>query len=260
MIIVARRKEKEADKQKKVLEDLFMQENALHQELLNTSFLTFTGRTQGVIAREKRDIARDIRVEEREYQKIYTDFLVLIEEVNTQADKIDVIKANIKDNQKEKAIIEKTNKDTVKEYGEKFNLLNWQQQQVGQQPNESDEAYIKRLKDLENLKADPTLYKQKAIKENVNKLKTNLKQIVKDTGKIDELVAHFRDDDEAYILNSYWDQISVYLKKFGFDVNNTDFNFLKLKEELKRAIENIKNQPFNVTIKSEKLMEVLQVL
>jgi hypothetical protein len=52
------------DTGKKVLEDLFMQENALHQELLNTSFLTFTGRTQGVIAREKRDIARDIRVEE----------------------------------------------------------------------------------------------------------------------------------------------------------------------------------------------------
>jgi hypothetical protein len=53
----------------------------------------------------------------------------------------------------------------VKEYGEKFNLLNWQQQQVGQQPNESDDAYIKRLKALENLKVDPTLYKKKAINE-----------------------------------------------------------------------------------------------
>jgi hypothetical protein len=104
---------------------------------------------------------------------------------------------------------------------------------VGQQPNESDNAYIKRLKDLENLKTDPTLYKQKAINENVNKLKINLKQIVKDTGKIDQLVSHFRDDDEAYILNSYWDQIPVYLKKNGFEVNNSDLNFLKLKEELK---------------------------
>jgi len=123
---------------------------------------------------------------------------------------------------------------------------------VEQQPNESDTAYIKRLKDLENLKADPTLYKQKAINENINKLKTNLKQIVKDTGKIDQLVSYFRDDDEAYILNSYWDQISVYLKKYGFDVNNNDLNFLKLKDKLKAAIQNIKNQPFNVTIKSEK--------
>ena len=107
MMIVTRRKEKEADKQKKVLEDLFMQENELHQELVNTSFWTLTGRTQQVVAREKRNIERDIRVAEREYQKIYEDFLVLIEEVNTQADKIDVIQANIKDNAKEKAIIEK---------------------------------------------------------------------------------------------------------------------------------------------------------
>jgi hypothetical protein len=53
------------------------------------------------------------------------------------------------------------------------------------------------LKDLENLKADPTLYIQKAINENINESKTNLKQIVKDTGKIDQLVANFRDDDEA---------------------------------------------------------------
>ncbi len=121
-----------------------------------------------------------------------------------------------------------------------------------QQPNESDTSYIKRLKDLENLKADPTLYKQKAINENINKLKTNLKQIVKDTGKIDQLVSYFRDDDEVYILNSYWDQMSVYLKKYGFDVNNNDLIFLKLKDELKASIQNIKNQPFNVTIKSEK--------
>ncbi len=64
------------------------------------------------------------------------------------------------------------------------------------------------------MKADPTLYKQKAINEILNKLKTNLKQIVKDTGKIDQIVANFRDDDEAFILNSYWDQISGYLKKF----------------------------------------------
>jgi hypothetical protein len=52
------------------------------------------------------------------------DFIKLIEEVNTQADKLEVIKANIKDNAKEKAIMEKTNKDTVQEYAEKFNLSN----------------------------------------------------------------------------------------------------------------------------------------
>ena len=175
MMIVAKRKEKEADKQKKVLEGLFMKQNELHQELITTPVWNLFGRTQAVVTREKANIERDMRVEEREYNKIYTEFLELINEVNSQADKIVVIQANIKDNEKEKAIIDKKNRDTAKEYGEKFNLLNWQQQQVGQQPNESDDVYIKRLKDLENLKADPTLYKQKAMNENVNKLKNNLK-------------------------------------------------------------------------------------
>ena len=47
-------------------------------------------------------------------------------------------------------------------------------------------------------------------------------------------------------MNSYWSQISEYLKKYGFDVNNKDLNYLKLVEELKAAIQNIKTQPFNI--------------
>ena len=72
MMIVARRKEKEADKQKKVLEDLFMKENALHQELITTPVWNLFGITQAVVTREILNIERDIRAEEREYQKIYT--------------------------------------------------------------------------------------------------------------------------------------------------------------------------------------------
>jgi hypothetical protein len=234
------------------LDLLYMDKHDLTEELKQTPVWNLTGRTQRVIAQEMQAKDREIRAKEREFQQIYTEHLELQNEVQTQVERIPVLQANIEENEREKAIIDKKNKETAKEYGEKFNLLNWQQQQVGQQPNESDAAYIKRLKDLENLKVDPTLYKQKAINENINKLKANLKQIVKDTGKIDQLVSYFRDDDEAYILNSYWDQISVYLKKYGFDVNNNDLNFLKLKDELKSAIQNIKNQPFNVTIKSEK--------
>ena len=167
-------------------------------------------------------------------------------EVEGQQTRIKVVDANIKDNEREKAIVDKTNKDIVREYGEKFNYLNRNQIKAEQQPNESDEAYIQRLQELEKYKVDPNIYKQKAINQNVNKLKINLKQIVKDDAKIEEIVADFRDGDDAYILNSYWDQISVYLKKYGFDVNNKDFDLLKLKDELKAAIQNIKTQPFSL--------------
>jgi hypothetical protein len=45
--------------------------------------------------------------------------------------------------------------------------------------------------------------------------------------------------------------ISVYVKQYGFDVKNKDFNLLKLKEELKVTIENSKNQPFSFNILSK---------
>jgi hypothetical protein len=112
----------------------------LQQELITTPVWNLFGRTQAVVEREKANIARDIRAEQREYKKLVTEYTELINETKEQDDRIVVIQANIKDNEKEKAIIDKKNKDTVKGQN---NLLKWQQQQVAQPPNESDAVYIK---------------------------------------------------------------------------------------------------------------------
>lgn len=244
-------KEKELRKKINDRTKLISEEARLYKEGRETPAWNLSGRTQTIIKQEIEEIQKAISELEKEINTKFDEFLEIKDEIENQETKIKVIKANIKDNEKEKNIVDKKNREIVKEYGEKFNLLNWQQQQVGQQPNETEEAYIKRLKDLENYKVDPNIYKQKAINENINKLKNNLKEIIKDQGKIDQLVSYFKEGDDAYILNSYWDQISAYLKKYGFDINNKDFNFLKLKEELKAAIENIKKQPFSLNILSK---------
>ena len=223
---------------------LVLKSREIYEIILNTPIYNI--RAKRSLYREEARLKRDMAELEKQIEEANDEVQEITKDALAKQEEMKVIEANIAANEKEEAIVQKKNKDIAKEYGEKFNLLNWQQQQVGQQPNESDDAYIKRLKDLENLKADPTLYKQKAINENVNKLKNNLNQIVKDTGKIDQIVANFRDGDDAYILNSYWSQISEYLKKYGFDVNNKDLNYLKLVEELKAAIQNIKVQPFNI--------------
>jgi hypothetical protein len=69
MIIVARRKEKETEKQKKVLEDLFVKFYELHNELQSTSMFTMTGRTQLVITREK--ILKETLDQQKENMKRY---------------------------------------------------------------------------------------------------------------------------------------------------------------------------------------------
>lgn len=239
-----KKRSSDATKLTKEFNKLVLKSREIYEIILNTPIYNI--RAKRSLYREEARLKRDMAELEKQIEEANDEVQEITKDALAKQEEIKVIEANIEENEKEKAIVQKKNKDIAKEYGEKFNLLNWQQQQVGQQPNESDDAYIKRLKDLENLKADPTLYKQKAINENVNKLKNNLKQIVKDTGKIDQIVANFRDDDEAFILNSYWDQISGYLKKYGFDVNNKDLNYLKLVEELKAAIQNIKTQPFNI--------------
>ena len=244
--IVSEGKKRSSDAMKltKEFNKLVLKSREIYEKILNTPI--FNLRAKNSLYREEARLKRDMAELEKQIEEANDEVQEITKDALAKQEEIKVIEANIKDNEKEEAIVQKKNRDIAKEYGEKFNLLNWQQQQVGQQPNESDDAYIKRLKDLENLKADPTLYKQKAINENVNKLKNNLKQIVKDTGKIDQIVANFRDGDDAYILNSYWSQISEYLKKYGFDVNNKDLNYLKLVDELKAAIQNIKVQPFNI--------------
>jgi hypothetical protein len=244
--IVSEGKKRSSDAMKltKEFNKLVLKSREIYEIILNTPIYNI--RAKRSLYREEARLKRDMAELEKRIEEANDEVQEITKDALAKQEEIKVIEANIKDNEKEEAIVQKKNRDIAKEYGEKFNLLNRQQQQVGQQPNESDDAYIKRLKDLENLKADPTLYKQKAINENVNKLKNNLKQIVKDTGKIDQIVANFRDDDDAYILNSYWSQISEYLKKYGFDVNNKDLNYLKLVDELKAAIQNIKVQPFNI--------------
>ena len=244
--IVSEGKKRSSDAMKltKEFNKLVLKSREIYEIILNTPIYNI--RAKRSLYREEARLKRDMAELEKQIEEANDEVQEITKDALAKQEEIKVIEANIKDNEKEEAIVQKKNRDIAKEYGEKFNLLNWQQQQVGQQPNESDDAYIKRLKDLENLKADPTLYKQKAINENVNKLKNNLKQIVKDTGKIDQIVANFRDGDDAYILNSYWSQISEYLKKYGFDVNNKDLNYLKLVDELKAAIQNIKTQPFNI--------------
>ena len=225
---------------------LVQEDKALYDELLTVPLLRMSGRTRGQITTERANLARRINDLEKLIEDANNEIQEITKDAQKKAQEIAVIDANITDNEKERAIVNKKNKDIVKEYGEKFSYLNRNKISVEQQPTESDEAYIKRLQELEKYKVDPNIYKQKAINQNVNKLKINLKQIVKDDAKIEEIVADFRDGDDAYILNSYWDQISVYLKKYGFDVNNKDLNFLKLVDELKQAILNIKTQPFSL--------------
>ncbi len=97
------------------------------------------------------------------------------------------IEENIKDN--EQAIIDTNveNKKVAKKYEDVFNEQNKNLYSVKQEPYESEEPYIKRIKQLDPMKYDPTLYENRAVTENSKEFMNNLKQVINDDAKISEI-------------------------------------------------------------------------
>ncbi len=123
------------------------------------------------------------------------------------------IEENIKLN--EQAIIDANvaNKKVAKKYEDVFNEQNKNLYSVKQEPYESEEAYIQRIKQLDTMKYDPTLYANRAAAENSKELMTNLKQIINDDAKISEIIK-LLPSKALFDVNKYWPKFKE-LKSFN---------------------------------------------
>ena len=130
----------------------------------------------------------------------------------------ELIEQNIKDNEQAVINAKVANRAVGKKYETAFNELNQNMYSVKQEPHESERDYIQRIKQLDALKYDPTLYKAKAELENSKELMKNLKQVISDDTKISEIVKGLN-PDEVFDVNKYWAKIKeTIIKVFG--VNN----------------------------------------
>lgn len=159
-------------------------------------------------------------------------------------------KENIKANETEKIRIRDENKQLVKDYGEKFNILNRDRTSITKQPNETDEQYFQRIKDLEATTVDPNIYKDRANLEEIKKLKRNLKDILKDPSKIEDIIKSFPNPQDLYIININWKRISEFLKsKYG--VNSRFTTVQEYVDELTKALENVQTGTFKTVLASQ---------
>ena len=69
---------------------------------------------------------------------------------------------------------EQKNKQIVQKYEEGFNLANRGRYQVKQQPNETDEEYIKRIQSLELMSFDRTIFEERAATKNILKFQNTI--------------------------------------------------------------------------------------
>jgi hypothetical protein len=127
-----------------------------------------------------------------------------------------------------------------------FNEQNKNLYSVKQEPYESERDYIRRIKQLDDMKYDPTLYKTRAAAENSKELMTNLKQVINDDAKISEIIKllptaiHFD-------INKYWPKFKdTILKIYG--TNNKQATAKNYSEFLAAIWETIDTKGSLVTV------------
>lgn len=156
-------------------------------------------------------------------------------------------KENIKANETEKIRVNDVNKQLIKDIDQKFNLLNRDRISVTKQPNETDEQYFQRIKDLEATTVDPNIYSDKAALQEIKKLKVNLKKLINDPSKIEDIIKSFPNPQDIYILNVNWTKIGEFLKsKYG--VNNKFTLVNEYIDEITQALQNIQSGTFKTVL------------
>ena len=129
---------------------------------------------------------------------------------------------NFKENEDAKQIVKNKNKNIAQQYTDTFNMANRDRYSVQQDPNESEQDYLNRIKQIESSPYDANIFKEKAANEGNLKLMSNLRKSLRDEVKITEIVKSFQ-PEEVFIINTNWQAIQEQLKiKFG--INNPNIS------------------------------------
>lgn len=128
----------------------------------------------------------------------------------------------VKDLEKTNALTAQSNKAKLQEYEKDLQQINRNRLNLQQQPNESEAEYYQRLKEIQQEKYDPLLYKQRAITQNTKELKDKLGDLFQDTSFREEILKNIGDDDK-FNINKNFDIIGrQFLSDYGY--NNKTLN------------------------------------
>ena len=88
---------------------------------------------------------------------------------------------------------------------------------INKQPEESEGDYLHRINQLENEKYSTVLFREKAILENVIKLKNKLKELIRNDADIENTTKDLS-DGEIFLVLKFWELIKKeFLKIYGFN-------------------------------------------
>ncbi len=157
--------------------------------------------------------------QENEKKKVLVKLQKIDEKIANSTSRIKQIEDNLKLNENRVIDAEQKNKQIVQKYEEGFNLANRGRYQVTQDPNETDEEYIKRIQSLELMPFDRTIFEERAATKNILKFQNNLKELVRNEIIIGEIVRHYASNPEVvFLINSNWKKmLPILLQMVGYN-------------------------------------------
>ena len=192
------------------------------QEILNT-ITALKAKEASLFLASHRKAVRD------NYIKPITNQLKEVQEmVKLQRENIDRLtylkgeyERAIKENKKIELVSSQENKEAIYKYEQDLKNLNMNRLNVIKQPDETEYAYFERLKAIADTKHDEEFYKDKAKLNQIKKLKDNLRKIIRDESKIEEVIKYLDDVNYTYEVNKYFPLIEEeFLKVFGYNNKN----------------------------------------
>jgi hypothetical protein len=148
----------------------------------------------------------------------------------------------IREEDDEKERISKINEGRKQERIKTLEMLNSGRFDMRRDPRETDEQYIKRIDDITKIEVSEDLIEKEAEIENMQKFKSNLKDIVRLDSKIENIVKSF-DKDDIFLINSRWVKVKkIFLDNYGF--NNKNLNSENMIATLVTILDDIKKKPF----------------
>ena len=184
------------------------------------------------------------------FKKDYEDYPNEIakkeKEIEDKNIEITLAKENMKENKDAMQIVKNKNKNIVQQYTDTFNMANRDRYSVQQDPNESEQDYLNRIKQIESQPYDVNIFKEKATNEGNLKLMSNLRNSLRDEVKITEIVKSFV-PEEVFIINTNWQAIQEQLKiKFG--INNPNISVKDYHDEIINVVDTLQNKPFGTVL------------
>ena len=174
--------------------------------------------------------------QENEKKKVLDKLQKIDEQIANSTSRIKQIEDNLTLNENRVIDAEQKNKQIVQKYEEGFNLANRGRYQVTQDPNETDEEYIKRIQSLEMMPFDRTIFEERAATKNILKFQNNLKELVRNEIIIGEIVRNYTSNPEVvFLINSNWKKmLPILLQMVGYDNRKmTADQFVKTIEEVR---------------------------